>query len=64
MVIPFDDRTRDVRLDRGTPSSASGERLAKFGARGMNCLLPVAKANRELHERNFAGCVLVSDREI
>ena len=63
VVIPFDDRTHDVRLDPGDTILSLAERLAKFGGGGTNCSLPLVKANRELRERKFAGCVLVSDME-
>jgi 60 kDa SS-A/Ro ribonucleoprotein len=52
-----------VRLDPGDTILSLAERLAKFGGGGTNCSLPLAKANRELRERKFAGCVLVSDME-
>lgn len=63
VVIPFDDRTHEARLDPGDTILSLAERLAKFGGGGTNCSLPLAMANRELRERQFAGCVLISDLE-
>ncbi len=62
-VIPFDDRTHDVRLDAGDTILSLAERLAKYGGGGTNCSLPLAKVNSSMRERMFAGCVLVSDME-
>ncbi len=63
VVIPFDDRTHDVRLDAGDTILSLAERLAKFGGGGTNCSLPLAKVNHSMRDRQFAGCVLVSDME-
>ena len=63
VVIPFDDRTHDVRLDPGDTILSLAERLAKFGGGGTNCSLPLAKVNHSMRDRQFAGCVLVSDME-
>ena len=54
-----DDRMHDVRLDPGDTISLA-ERLAKFGGGGTNCSLPLTKANRELRDRKFAGCILAT----
>jgi len=63
VVIPFDDRTHDVRLDPGDTILSLAERLAKYGGGGTNCALPLAKVNHSMRDRQFAGCVLVSDME-
>jgi 60 kDa SS-A/Ro ribonucleoprotein len=62
LVIPFDERTHDVRLDPGDTILSLAERLAKYGG-GTNCALPLAKVNHSMRERPFSGCVLVSDME-
>jgi 60 kDa SS-A/Ro ribonucleoprotein len=63
VVIPFDDRTHDVRLDPGDTILSLAERLAKYGGGGTNSSLPLAKVNHSMRDRQFAGCVLVSDME-
>jgi 60 kDa SS-A/Ro ribonucleoprotein len=63
IVIPFDDRTHDVRLDPEDTILSLAERLARYGGGGTNCALPLEKANTALRDRPFVGCVLVSDQE-
>lgn len=63
VVIPFDTAAYEARLDPGDTILSLAERLAKFGGGGTDCSLPLAKANRTLRHRKFAGCVLVSDME-
>jgi 60 kDa SS-A/Ro ribonucleoprotein len=63
VVIPFDDRAHDVRLDAGDTILSLAERLAEYGGGGTDCSLPLATANYSLRDRQFAGCVLVSDME-
>ena len=63
VVIPFDDHTHDVRLDPADTILSLAERLAKYGGGGTNCSLPLAKVNHSMRDRQFAGCVLVSDME-
>jgi 60 kDa SS-A/Ro ribonucleoprotein len=63
VVVPFDDRTHEARLDPQDTILSLAERLARFGGGGTNCSLPLVKANRGMRERKFAGCVLVSDQE-
>jgi 60 kDa SS-A/Ro ribonucleoprotein len=63
VVVPFDDRMHDVRLDPQDTILSLAERLAAFGGGGTNCALPLEKANSALAQKRFAGCVLVSDQE-
>jgi 60 kDa SS-A/Ro ribonucleoprotein len=63
VVVPFDDRTHEARLDPQDTILSLAERLAKYGGGGTNCALPLEYANRTLPQRSFAGCVLVSDQE-
>ncbi|MGD9647347.1 MAG: TROVE domain-containing protein, partial [Pirellulales bacterium] len=63
VVVPFDDRAHDARVDPEDTILSLAERLARFGGGGTNCALPLEKANREMAGRRFAGCVLVSDQE-
>jgi 60 kDa SS-A/Ro ribonucleoprotein len=63
LVVPFDDRTHDARLDPQDSILSLAERLAGYGGGGTDCSLPLAYANRGMRDRKFAGCVLVSDQE-
>ena len=63
VVIPFDDRTHDVRLDPEDTILSLAERLARYGGGGTNCALPLQKAVRTMPRQKFIGCVLVSDQE-
>lgn len=63
IVIPFDDRVHETRLDPGDTILSLAERLAKYGGGGTNCALPLEHVNRVHRARKFVGCVLVSDQE-
>jgi 60 kDa SS-A/Ro ribonucleoprotein len=63
IVIPFDDRVHEARLDPGDTILSLAERLARYGGGGTNCALPLEAANRLHGARRFAGCVLVSDNQ-
>lgn len=63
VIVPFDDRTHEARLDPQDTILSLAERLARYGGGGTNCALPLAFANRGMRDRKFAGCVLVSDME-
>lgn len=63
LVVPFDTRAYDVRIDPSDSILSLADRLAKYGGGGTDCSLPLAKANRDLPQRKFAGCILISDSE-
>jgi 60 kDa SS-A/Ro ribonucleoprotein len=63
LVVPFDDRVHEARLDPGDTILSLAERLAKYGGGGTNCALPLEHVNRVHRGRKFVGCVLVSDQE-
>ena len=63
VVIPFDTRAYDVRIDPSDSILSIAERLSKYGGGGTNCALPLEAANVLHRERKFAGVVLVSDNE-
>ena len=63
VVVPFDTRAYDVRMDPSDSILSLSERLAKYGGGGTNCSLPLHQANTKFSKRAFAGCVLVSDME-
>lgn len=63
IVIPFDTRAYDAKLDASDSILSLAERLAKYGGGGTDCSLPLIKANQALAHRKFAGVVLVSDNE-
>jgi 60 kDa SS-A/Ro ribonucleoprotein len=63
VVVPFDTRAYDVRIDPSDSILSLSERLAKYGGGGTDCSLPLRQANTKFSERAFAGCVLVSDME-
>ncbi len=63
IVIPFDTRTYEPRIDPSDSILSLAERLAQYGGGGTDCSLPLAQANRDFRHRKLAGCVLVSDTE-
>jgi 60 kDa SS-A/Ro ribonucleoprotein len=63
VIVPFDTRAYDVRIDPGDSILSIAERLSKYGGGGTNCALPLEAANVLHRERKFAGVVLVSDNE-
>ena len=63
VVIPFDTRAYNVRVDPGDTILSLSERLARYGGGGTNCSIPLHEANTTYRNRKFAGCVLVSDNE-
>ncbi|MCA9106429.1 MAG: TROVE domain-containing protein [Planctomycetales bacterium] len=63
VVIPFDTRAYDVRIDPSDSILSLAERLAKYGGGGTDCSLPLRHANTKYRDRRFAGVVLVSDNE-
>jgi 60 kDa SS-A/Ro ribonucleoprotein len=63
VVIPFDTRAFDVKVDPSDSILSLSERLAKYGGGGTDCSLPLQMANAKYARRKFAGVVLVSDNE-
>ncbi|MEZ5944954.1 MAG: TROVE domain-containing protein [Planctomycetaceae bacterium] len=63
IVIPFDTRAFDVKVDPSDSILSLSERLAKYGGGGTDCSLPLQMANAKYARRKFAGVVLVSDNE-
>ena len=63
VVIPFDTRAFDVKIDPSDSILSLAERLATFGGGGTDCSLPICKACAGYANRKFAGVVLVSDNE-
>jgi 60 kDa SS-A/Ro ribonucleoprotein len=63
IVIPFDDKAYDVRVDPGDTILSLAQRLAAYGGGGTNCALPLAVANTKYTSRKLVGCVLVSDNQ-
>ncbi len=63
IVIPFDTKAYEARVDPSDSILSLAERLARYGGGGTDCSLPLAKANRDYRHRKFVGCILVSDTE-
>lgn len=63
VLIPFDDKSYPVDVDPQDSILSLAARLARYGGGGTNCSLPLAEGNGRYRERQFAGCVLVSDNE-
>jgi 60 kDa SS-A/Ro ribonucleoprotein len=63
VIIPFDTRAYDARIDPQDSILSLAERLAQYGGGGTDCSLPLHAANTKYRQRRFAGCVLVSDCE-
>jgi 60 kDa SS-A/Ro ribonucleoprotein len=63
VVIPFDTRAYDARIDPSDSILSLSERLAKYGGGGTDCSIPLRVANTTYRDRQFASAVLVSDNE-
>lgn len=63
IVVPFDTRAFDAKVDPSDSILSLSERLAQYGGGGTDCSLPIRKANVAYAKRKFAGVVLVSDNE-
>ena len=63
VVIPFDTRAYDARIDPQDSILSLSERLAQYGGGGTDCSIPLHTANTKYRKHRFAGCVLVSDCE-
>ena len=63
VIIPFDTRAYQAKVDAGDTILSLANRLTKFGGGGTDCSLPLAEANTRLKNRRFAGMVLISDNE-
>lgn len=63
VVIPFDTKVYDAKIDPNDSILSIAERLAKYGGGGTDCSLPLVAANQKYADRKFAGIVLVSDNE-
>jgi len=63
LVIPFDTRVFDAKVDPTDSILSLAERLAQYGGGGTDCSLPIRKVNADYAKRKFAGIVLVSDNE-
>lgn len=63
LIVPFDDRAHQAKVDPSDAILSLSARLARYGGGGTNCALPLREANQAHRDRKFAGCVLVSDQE-
>ena len=63
VIVPFDTRAYNVRIDSSDSILSLSERLAKYGGGGTDCSIPLHQANTKYRKRPFAGAVLVSDNE-
>lgn len=63
VIVPFDTKAYQVRLDPNDSILSLAERLAQYGGGGTDCSLPLREANTHLRQQQFVGAVLVSDTE-
>ena len=63
IVIPFDTRAYNARIDPQDTILSLSERLAKYGGGGTDCSIPLAEANKRDTKRPLVGSVLVSGNE-
>lgn len=63
IVIPYDTRAFNARVDADDSILSIAERLASFGGGGTDCSVPLREANKRYGNRRFAGVVLISDNE-
>ena len=58
VVVPFDTRAYQVRVDPADSILSLAERLAQFGGGGTDCSIPLHEAATTHARRAFAGIVL------
>ncbi len=63
IVVPFDTRAFDVKVDPSDSILSLSKRLAEYGGGGTDCAQPLIMANTKYAKRKLAGVVLVSDNE-
>ncbi|MCA9197212.1 MAG: TROVE domain-containing protein [Planctomycetales bacterium] len=63
LVVPFDTKAYDAKIDPNNSILSIAERLARYGGGGTNCSIPLKLANQRYANRHFAGVILVSDNE-
>lgn len=63
IVIPYDTRAFDARVNADDSILSIAERLASFGGGGTDCSVPLREVNKRHGNRRFAGVVLISDNE-
>ncbi len=63
VVIPFDTKAYEAKVDPSDSILSIAKRLANYGGGGTDCSLPLITANENYAKRSFAGAVLVSDNE-
>lgn len=63
IIVPFDTRAYQAKVDPGDTILSLSERLSRFGGGGTDCSLPLVEANKRYAKRPLAGIVLVSDNE-
>ena len=63
VVVPFDTRAYQAKIDPSDPILSLSARLSKYGGGGTDVSLPLVEANKRYAKRAFAGIVLVSDNE-
>ena len=69
VVIPFDTKAYEVKIDPSDSILSLAERLSQYGGGGTDCSQPLRRANgwftssMRKKKRAFAGVILVSDNE-
>ncbi|MEL6109116.1 MAG: TROVE domain-containing protein [Planctomycetota bacterium] len=63
VVVPFDTRAYQAKIDPSDSILSLSARLSKYGGGGTDVSLPLVEANKRYAKRAFAGIVLVSDNE-
>ena len=63
VVIPFDTRAYQAKIDPSDSILSLSSRLSNYGGGGTDCALPLVEANNRYASRAFAGVILVSDNE-
>ena len=63
VIVPFDTRTYQAKIDPSDSILSLSARLSKYGGGGTDVSLPLVEANKRYATRTFAGVVLISDNE-
>ena len=52
VIVPFDDRVHEARIDSGDSILSIATQLAKYGGGGTNCALPIQAANTKYSQQS------------
>ncbi len=63
VIVPFDTIDYRATVDPSDSILSIAERLARFGGGATDCSVPLQVGLRQMRDRPFSGCVIVSDNQ-